>query len=303
MKHIVITGGTGFIGSYLVGSLKNRYKLTILSRNASVYKNKEGVDYAYWDGKSLITDILDGVFAVINLAGENIGGKRWTKVQKNRILQSRADTALAIKESIEKCINEPKLWIQASATGYYGNNDLVMFDEDSPKGTYSFLADVCMEWERSVKELSPQIKTRTVIIRTGVVLSSKTGILKQLISPFDFLLAVIPGRGKQYLPWIHIEDEIRAIYFLLEHESCSGIFNLTAPANTPLVEVARSIKKHYKCILTIYIPKFILKIIFGKRKTNELILVNQSVHPSRILQVGFSFKYDSIQVAIDNLLK
>ena len=302
MKRIVITGGTGLIGSDLMSLLEGKYYLTILTRHPKRWPKRNLVEYIYWDGKSEITSILNYTEGIINLIGENIGKKRWNKKQKQTIINSRRNAAIAIKNSIEKCHNKPKVWIQASATGFYGQHDNIVLDEQSPKGENSFLADVCEEWEKPIQELnSPE--TRKVIIRTGVVLAKKSDLWKQLTMSFRFGVAAIPGSGKQYLPWIHLRDETRAIAFLLENESHSGIFNLVAPGSSTMKDITDRINDKKKAVFKMHIPAWFLSIIFGKEKTREIILTNQRVIPKHLLDEGFTFEYPNIADAIKELIK
>lgn len=301
MKKVVITGGTGYLGKHLVNELHKAYKIVILTRNPHKHKNMGNVLYEEWDNLNTIEEKLEEAYAIINLAGENIGSKKWTQDQKKKILNSRITAAQTIKKSIELCNNKPKVWIQASATGYYGVQNHTVFDEDSPKGEGSFLSDVCYEWEKPINALDSHI--RKLIIRTGVVLSSDSSLVKQLIMSFKFGVKSIPGNGGEYLPWIHIEDEVRAIKFLLSHEECSGIFNLTSPESSSMQQIINEIGKYKNSIISLHIPKFFLKLIFGKEMTEEIILTNQKVYPKKLLDAQFQFKYTNIQEAISQIIQ
>jgi len=300
MKRIIITGATGLIGTRLVSLLKGRYDLTILTRSPEKYRNKDYIRYLYWDGKSDITQLLENAGGVINLLGENIGRRTWSNKQKHLITESRKDAATAIQKSIEKCVIKPNVWIQASATGYYGQKSHTVFDETSPKGDNSFLADVCEAWERPINELNAR-EVRKVIIRTGVVLSAQSDFCKQLSLSFGFGIASILGDGKQYTPWIHLDDEVKAIRFLLENDACSGIFNLVAPQSATMEEIVDAMKQIRKNMMTVHIPVWILNMAFGKEKTSEIIMTNQHVIPERLLEKGFVFKYPDIVKAVKDL--
>lgn len=289
MNKIIITGGTGLIGSHLISFLKENYELIILTRFPQKYQSESNLTYIKWNGKELLTELLNGAYAIINLIGENIGGKAWSKTQKEKIKNSRVEAGEAIKKSLEHCEIPPKVWIQASAVGYYGQLGYigVTSDEDSLKGENSFLAEVCEKWEEPIR--SVQIDIRKTVIRTGVVLSPESLIMKQITMPFKFGIAVITGSGENWLPWIDIEDEVRAIAYLLKHESCCGVYNLVAPQNIRMRELVEEIKKHRRTWLTIHIPKFILEFLFGKEKTKEIVLTDQKVYPKNLLRDGFSF--------------
>lgn len=307
MKRIIVAGGTGLIGSQLINRLKEKYnKITVLTRTPKKYVSSENINYTFWDGKSLIDDILNNAYAIINLTGENIGRKKWTEGQKNKILYSRLDASRAIFKSISLCSEKPTVWIQASATGYYGNSDERKFYEQSPKGEDSFLSDVCELWEKPVHDFIADIdidKLRTVIVRTGVVLAKNSDFWKQVLLPFKFGVGVILANGKQSVPWIHIEDEINAILFLLENDSCQGIYNLSAPESARFSEIIDAIKFQKKTLFTLHLPECLLNLVFGKEKTEELILVNQDVSPQRLLEQGYHFSYHTIQPAVSSLLE
>lgn len=300
-KQIVITGATGLIGSELVNQLKDNYHLILLTRNPHQYASNKCLEYKYWDGKSSIAEIINGCYAIINLVGENIGKKRWSKNQKNLILDSRQNAASSILNSINECNIKPQVWLQASATGYYGQNSNSLFDENSPKGRNSFLADVCESWEKPIKELKDD-SVRKVIIRTGVVLATHSDLWKQLTMSFRFGIAATPGSGKQHLPWIHIDDEIEAIVQALQNDSLSGIFNLAAPDTATMKQVVDEIKKYKKSFITVFIPSFFLQILFGKEMTREIVLTDQQVIPKRLLENQFKFKYTNIKDAVKSLI-
>lgn len=300
-KKIVITGATGLIGAHLIKKLEDQYDLILLTRNPNKYTDKQGIKYTYWDGQKTIPDIINGTYAIINLIGENIGDKRWTESQKRLIVDSRVKAAQAISESIKVCVKSPQIWIQASATGYYGQSKNQVFDESSNKGCNSFLADVCQQWEEPISALELD-DIRKVIVRTGVVLAPNSDLWKQLTQSFSFGIAAVVGTGRQILPWIHIEDEVGAIKFVLNNPDCSGCFNLVAPSRTSMREVINEIKSNKKTFLTINVPRWLLSLIFGKERTDELILTNQDVIPKKLFDKNFNFKYENIHQAVENLL-
>lgn len=300
-KRVIITGGTGLIGSYLTKRLISDYELILLTRSPQKYKETQSIGYVYWDGESLIPGILEGAYAIINLTGENIGSKRWTSAQKELILRSRSNAAKAIKESIDQCKHKPEVWIQASATGFYGQGSDTILNEYSPKGNSSFLADVCLEWEHPIDELdNPSV--RKVIIRTGVVLAKNSDLWKQLTLPFFFKVAVTVGDGSQHLPWIHIDDEVEAIYTILANNDYKGVFNLVSPEDTTMQKLIGEINRKESALISLKLPAWLLSLVFGKEKTNELVLTDQQVYPTRLVETGFRFKYSSIREAVNSLI-
>lgn len=302
MKRLIIAGGTGYIGSELINSLKDEYELVVLTRSPKKYKSSKGVTYILWDTKTLITDLLEGCYGVINLAGEDIGRAAWTSHQKDKIVDSRFQPAHYIRKSIEETVEKPKVWIQASATGFYGewNGDKPL-DEYAPQGEDSFLADVCEEWERPIRTLQDN-SVRKVIIRTGIVISSRSQFMAHFLQSFRYKVAAIVGTGDDFIPWIHLTDEVAAIKRLLECEDCAGTYNLVAPNSVTIEDLIDEIKFYKRSLLTLKIPRCILEMIYGRTKTADLILINQKVLPKRLLADGFQFRYEQIRQAMKEVL-
>ena len=294
MRKIVLTGGTGYIGRHLIDRLKSKYEFIVLTRYPQKYKNTRGVSYYKWDGKQELTHYLENSYAVVNLLGENIGLKPWTPKQKRKILSSRINAAEAIRISVESCNKPPKVWVQASATGYYGQigNTGVISDEGSLKKENSFLADVCEKWEAPIQKCGAPI--RKVIIRTGVVLSRESMLLKQLLLPFFLGMSVTMGKGVNSLPWISLEDETRAIEFLLDQDYLKGVFNLVSPCDNTMNDLISEIKKYKFTWLSFKIPRGVLELIFGKEKVAEIILTDQRVAPKALMNTVFEFKHPKL---------
>lgn len=293
LKKILIFGGTGYIGKPLVDLLKGQYRLLVVTRDASRHRPSDGVSYYEWDGVECLSDQLNDSFAVINLAGENIGNKKWTSSQKELIKESRVSVAQAIKHGIELCQTPPQVWIQASAVGYYGQQGRSghYATEESPKSVQpDFLSEVCRVWEQPIQDCT--VSLRKIVIRSGVVLSPQSQVWKQTYPPFKMRVAVIPGSGRNYLPWIALDDEVRAIKYLLESNSLEGAFNLVAPQSLQMREFVGLLKKYRQTIITIHVPRLFLNIVFGKEMVRELILTNQLVSPQGLLNSGFKFKFE-----------
>lgn len=303
MKRLIIAGGTGYIGSALIPILSPDYELIILTRHPEKYNNTTRVLYKQWDGVSSISNLLEGAFGIINLVGENIGDKRWTNSRKRAILDSRIIPAQQISKSIQETTDKPKVWIQGSATGFYGPwNGTTPLNEYSRHADRNFLAQVCEEWEKPIQNL--QIEgVRKIIIRTGVTIARDSALMVQFLNSFKFYVGGIVGSGRDYLPWIHTFDEVNAIKYLLDNDTCVGIYNLAAPISVTTQEFVKEIGHYKYSLLNVNIPTFILKLLFGKLKTTELILSNQKVYPSRLLDAGFKFRYNNIQQAMEQILK
>jgi uncharacterized protein (TIGR01777 family) len=243
---------------------------------------------------------VDGALVVVNLAGENIASGRWTAARKNRILRSRIGTTEAVVNSIEQAQQKPKVCIQASAIGYYGDRGSEILDENSASGA-GFLADVCKKWEQAAGRLE-NLGVRLAIIRLGAVLGAEGGMMQKLLPAFRFFLGGHPGSGEQWLSWIHIDDVTRAIRFLIETNPLCGIFNLTAPNPVPAKDFYRLIGKAMHRPAIFPLPSFVLKILMGKMAT-ELLLAGQKVVPRRLLVSGYKFRYADAGSAIESIVE
>jgi uncharacterized protein (TIGR01777 family) len=303
-NQIIITGATGFIGKSLCKQLVQAgYDLVVLSRNPK--KGSESlpnqIRVASWDAKTSEgwADYADGAYAIINLAGENIGSGRWTPGKKRRILESRLNAGKAVVEAIKKVGNKPKVLIQASGIGIYGNRDDEILDEFSRPGS-GFLTEVAKQWEGSTKKVE-SFGVRHVIIRTGVVLGADGGFLSRVILPFRLFVGGRLGSGNQWIPWIHLDDEVRAICFLMERQNLQGAFNLTAP--NPLIskDFFNLLGKTIKRPSWLPVPGFLLSLLLGER-ARELILSGQRAMPKRLLESGYDFLYPDAKSALREIL-
>ena len=304
MKILVI-GGTGFIGTHLVKKLLEReHEVTIFTRNEKKTRARFGdrVQVIQWktDEFMLLQEHAHKVHAVINLAGENIAAKRWTALQKRKILSSRINIGKSLSHAIQKSQDKPYLLLQASAIGFYGFSENEEFTEDSSAGE-GFLPMVTKHWEDTIRKVKSD-KTRKVFLRTGVVLGKKGGMLPKIMMPFKWGAGGHIGSGKQWLSWIHIEDEVNAIIYLLEKEDSEGTYNLTAPEPVRMKDFAKTLGKTLRKPAWLNVPGFILKLIYGDM-AKETMLQGQKVIPKRLMDEGFQFRFTKLQDAMDNLLK
>jgi len=258
------------------------------------------VKFIEWDGKTLgeWSEQIDQVDAIINLAGENIGATRWSNTRKNLIRDSRIKAGEILTQAIGNASAHPKVFIQASAIGFYGTIDKGLLTEKSPPGD-DFLAEISKKWEQSCFGVE-SMGIRRVIIRTGVVLSKQEGALSRMLLPFKFFFGGPLGSGKQMVSWIHLEDEISAICFLLENENARGIYNLTSPESVTNAELGKWIGRITHRPYWLPAPGFALRLLLGEMST--LVLDGQSVIPERLLESGFQFKFDKISDALSDLL-
>lgn len=298
--QIVIVGGSGLIGMALAQELVYFDDgVTILSRRPRPEGVPSRIQWAYWDGKDkeALQKLLQFQDAVVNLAGESIGKGRWTAVRKEELLNSRLEPTRAIVAAMKGMQHPPRVLVQASAVGIYPSGDAIM-DEKGPAGT-DYLAGLAQEWEAASQPVE-EIGVRRVVIRSGVVLSKEGGVLSQLTLPFKLFVGGPIGSGKQYLPWIHIEDEVGAIRFLLHQEGAKGVYNLNAPEIVRNAEMGKMLAKVMKRPYWIPVPGFALKLLLGEMST--LVLDGQHVVPVRIVKEGYSFRYYHLEPALRDLL-
>jgi uncharacterized protein (TIGR01777 family) len=296
---IVVAGGTGFIGAPLVRELANeRHRVSVLTRNPASVGNHPLVESEHWDGKTVGPWIhrLDGADAVINLAGELIGGKRWTSQQKERILSSRVDATRALVEGIRRATRKPKVLVSASAVGYYGNVEEGEVTEESPAGD-DFLATVCRQWE---EEASAAEGIRVVSPRTGIVLGRDGGALPKLLLPFRLFAGGPLGSGRQWFPWIHRTDLIRILIYALSNEQLRGPVNATAPESIRMKEFCTALGAAMHRPSWAPVPSFILRIALGEM--SAIVLTGQNAVPQKLLASGFTFTYTRAAEALRSIL-
>jgi uncharacterized protein (TIGR01777 family) len=304
MSRVIVTGGTGFIGRPLsLRLIEDGYDVVCLTRNALGAKERWGnrIKFVDWDGKSAAgwSKYAEGAAAIVNLAGESIGSGRWTDERRQRILQSRMNAGEAVTEAVKSVKRKPEFVIQASAIGIYGNRGKETLDEYSGLGE-GFLAEVAKDWEESTGKIE-DLGVRRVIIRTGMVLGSTGGALARLLLPYRFFVGGPMGSGKQWMSWIHIEDEIGSILFLMGHKDLNGVFNLTAPRPLQNRLFNRELGKLLKSPSWLPVPGFLLKLFLGKM-AEETILSSQRVLPARLEEAGFKFVYPDLPGALTDLL-
>ncbi|MHC4635903.1 MAG: TIGR01777 family oxidoreductase [Planctomycetota bacterium] len=303
-KRILITGATGFIGRPLSLELaKIGYEVMALSRRPAEAKNifAGRVNVAEWDATTTRgwIELVDGALAIINLVGENISTGRWTPKKKQLILQSRLNAGSAVTEAIQRAKEKPIVLIQTSGIGYYGSRGGESLDENSSNGT-GFLADVARQWEQSVNGVKA-LGVRLATIRLGIVLGAHGGFISRLVPPFRFFLGGHPGSGKQWLSWIHIEDVIGVIRFLVKNADCEGAFNVTAPQPIFSKNFYNILGKAMHRPAVFPMPAFALKLMLGEIAT-ELLLSSQRVVPQKLLEAGYRFKFPDLNYAFRDVL-
>ncbi len=293
MKKILITGGSGLIGRHLINRLSNKYAFTVVTRDpARTYRLLgDDIDAVKLDD----VETLENFYGIINLAGEPIADKRWSDAQKDKICQSRWQITERLVSLINHSPDKPKVFISGSAIGFYGRQNDQSISEDFTDFHEEFSRDVCKRWE----EIANAARTRVCTIRIGVVLAENGGALQKMLMPFRMGLGGPISNGKQYMSWIHIDDVVRGIEYLLENENCEGPFNLTAPTpNTNHFFSLRLAERLERpCFFTV--PAFALKTLMGE--SSELVLYGQKVVPTRLVNAGFNFSYPTLVEALDHL--
>jgi len=296
--HVLISGGTGLIGSHLAQMLISmKYKVTFLTRQ---YRSLTGIEVIRWDPNNQWLDTIDikGPIAIINLAGENLSARAWTPEQKKAILSSRVNSLKLIKRITEEKKDQIVRVLSTSAIGYYGTfNSKQIFSEDDDPGS-DFLAKTCVAWEDSIKEISDS-GISTAWLRTGVVMSDKGGSMKAIMDSMRTGFSMPLGSGKQWVPWIHIRDLIKAFEFLLKSTELVGPYNAVAPSEDTNMDLTKAIAKtRNKKVLPIGVPDFFLKMILGEMAS--LSLYGSRVSPKRIIEAGFNFQFSSLPDALQS---
>jgi uncharacterized protein (TIGR01777 family) len=302
---VIVAGATGFIGRALCGRLiRSGYDIAVLTRDRNRAKPVFG-DRALvveWDGKTAAgwRELASRAEAVVNLVGENIGAGRWTEERKARILESRVQAGRAVVEALRLASPRPKTLIQASAVGFYGPRGDEELDETSSAGE-GFLAGTVRAWEESTRE-AESLGVRRVVIRSGLVLEKGGGVLPRFILPFKFFVGGKLGSGEQWISWVHRDDEVEAIRYLLRRPDLAGVFNLVAPEPVRMREFARALGRAMKRPSRFPIPAFVLRWMFGAM-AEETILSGQRVLPKALLREDFRFLYPELETALQQIFR
>ena len=289
--RILVTGGTGFIGTALVNRLLERgHSVTVLTRQS--LQGGDRLDYV----SSL--DILENderIEAVINLAGASLADRRWTRKYKQEIFSSRLDTTRALVALLGRLQTPPATLLSASAIGYYGHHGDEPLDEGG-ESIPGFAQDLCAQWEDAALQ-ARELGVRVCLLRLGVVLDAGGGAFTQMDRPFRLGVANWLGHGRQWLSWIHREDVIAAIEHLLADETLAGPFNLTAPDPVTSRGFCDVMKRHRRTLVTAPVPAVVMRLMVGEM-ANELLLNGQRVLPAALQAAGFSFRYPTLDDAL-----
>ena len=298
--RILICGSTGLVGSALVAHLQEKGDEVLrLVRD----RNALGPNDIFWDPAAgqLEADKLEGVDAVVNLAGENVATGRWTTAKKARIRDSRVKGAQLLSKALVGLRRKPQALIAASAIGFYGDRGDDLLDEHSAPGE-GFLPDVCREWEAASQaaqaaQAAEAGGIRVALLRIGVVLSTRGGALAKLLTPFKLGLGGRIGHGRQYMSWITLTDLVRVIDFALNTESLRGPVNAVAPQPVTNADFAKELGRALSRPALAPLPAFVARALFGEMG-ETLLLAGAHVLPAKLKQAGFSFEHPDLRTAL-----
>ncbi len=300
--RVIVAGGSGLIGRALVASLaKDGHEVIVLSRKPEDVKNlPKNARAEKWDGRSAQGwgQLVNGADAIVNLAGATLS-ERWSDSQKKAIRESRVNAGKAIVEAVKAAGQQPRVVIQSSAVGYYGPRGAEEIGEEASAGS-DFLAGICKDWEASTAELD-SLGIRRVITRTGVVLDKHGGALPRMVMPVKMFIGGPLGNGQQYFPWIHLQDEVAAMRWLIDNPNAHGVYNLSAPQPLTNKEFTQAIGKVLGRPTFMPVPAFAVKMLFGEM--SSLVLDGQREVPQRLLKEGFRFKFTDAAAALRDVLK
>lgn len=311
MATVVITGGTGMIGTALTKALVQKgYEVIILSRHKSA-SAEENISYATWNipNQTIDEEAIKKADYIIHLAGANVAEKRWTKKRKKEIVDSRVKSGALLVKALKEIPNHVQVVISSSAIGYYGpdltpgpspvgeGKRIPFVETDSPFN--DFLATTVQQWEQAIEPVK-ELNKRLVIFRTGIVFSNEGGAYKEFKKPLQFGIAAVLGSGKQMVSWIHINDLVRLYVEAIENEKWKGVYNAVTPnpaTNKELIkEIASQTKNFY---ITAKVPSFVLKTVLGEMSIE--VLKSTTVSSEKIQKEGFQFLYPTIKDAVASL--
>ena len=297
-KNILITGGTGFIGQKLCRVLSGEgYSVTVLSRRPDSVKKLCGQSVS---ALSSLDDLGEDVQleAIINLAGAPVAEGRWSETRKELLIKSRTETTRQIAEYAKRAENKPRRLISGSAVGYYGDGGDTILDEDSPFND-EFTHRLCQEWESEACRVL-EYNVKLTILRIGLVVGSNGGFLQKMLLPFKMGLGGRLGNGSQWMPWIHMDDIIGLILFILKDEDMEGVFNSTAPNPVTNEEFTRTLARVLRRPTLMPLPAFFLKLAFGEM--SRLLLTGQRAVPTTALNKGYRFRFPHLEDALRDVL-
>lgn len=296
--NILITGGTGFIGQELRETLlKEGHNLVIVTRSPKKYEDEGASNQRFISLEDNLPAEMENCDVVINLAGENIFGQRWSEEVKQRIYNSRIETTRSLVEAMKKAKRKPSVFVSASASGIYGDQGDIILTEEHEVAN-DFLATVCVDWEAE-SEKATEFGVRVVNPRIGIVFEKGGGALEKMIPPFKFFVGGPIGDGKQYMSWIHRTDLVKALIFPIENEGMVGAYNVCSPNPTTMNEVSETLGSVMNRPSFFRVPKFAIDIAFGEAA--QPITASARMQPKELQVHGFEFRYEELEEALADI--
>jgi len=297
--NILITGGTGFIGSFLCDRLaRDGHFLTLISRSPEKYTEESAKNQSYISWDSDLSKAMDKADVVINLVGENLFGKRWTDEVKKRLYSSRIDLTNKLVDAMRESSTPPDLMISASGINYYGDSgDEVLTEEHGPGD--DFLANLCVDWEAAAMK-AHDLGVRVAIPRIAPVLEDDDGIIDKMKLPFSLFVGGSLGSGDQYLSWIHMYDMVSAITAPIENAEISGPYNAASPNPVQMDEFASTMGRVMNRPSLFRVPEFVLNTVLGEAATP--VLASLRIQPKVLQKAGFEFHFADLEVALGDIL-
>jgi uncharacterized protein len=297
---VTVSGATGRVGRHLVAALKERGDdVVALSRDPDKAGERLGVKAYAWDLKNeaVPKEALAGRDAVVHLAGEDVG-QRWNKEVKAEILDSREKGTRNMVHSIFETKPRPRAFICASASGYYGPRGSETVDEHEPPGS-DWLAEVTARWERQAE--TAKVGIRTVLVRTGIVLDADGGALAKMLPPFKAGIGGPIGSGKQYMPWIHLDDLVGIYLAAIDHPTFNGAINAAAPEPATNKQFARALGRALNRPAVAPVPGFTIKLMYGEM--SQIVLKGVRMVPGRAAELGYEFRHPDLDEALRSTLR
>ncbi|QKE75145.1 TIGR01777 family protein [Arthrobacter citreus] len=296
---ILLTGGTGFIGSQLINEfIRSEYQCYIVTRNIRTSTNPF-ITYINWD-QLTSNSFRESIDIVINLAGESINSGRWSQRLKDKILQSRLQSTNELIAWFERQAHRPNLFINASAIGYYGTSTSLTFNEHDKPISNDFLASTVLEWENVAKK-AEELGIRTILARFGLVLGLSGGALQKMILPYKYFIGGPIGKGTQWISWIHEKDVVGLIMHLIKNNDIHGPINFVSPSPVTMNEFSTLLSSTLHRPNKLKVPDFTLQLLLGEM--SMLVLEGQKVMPSKAIQTNYNFQFPSLKEALQFTLK
>jgi len=302
MQTILITGGTGLLGSHLIPILKEAgFRIHVLSRSLKPILHCDAVFTWNVDRGEIDERAFEGVTHIVHLAGEGIADGRWTESRMKSIISSRVKSAELILAVLQKLNQGIDVFVSGSAVGWYGakTDNLLHTEDESPES--DFMGETCRLWEEAADAFD-KVTSRIVKVRTGIVLAKESGAFPKLIQPFRMHIGSALGSGNQQMPWIHIDDIVQVFYQAITNENYSGAINASATESCSNLEFSKTLAKTLgRILLPIHVPSVVLKMVLGDM--SAVVLEGSRVSNSKLKMLGFHFKFEKLEDALKNLIE